>query len=586
MIWMILFTAVIGVAAFLVMYLPGKKRNPDREPPPGDFDELCERVRNRIDGKLLEADPVNEKDRRRIMKAVRESCLGDRSEREYLKDVIKAMIIDMLGDRYGKGTLFIPFDDPGEMSGLLMFEYMYIKMASEGGRDVFARMVKEYGWEDRSIITTSDIRKAYMTQTCGNYNDMLDTLVQRVYEILYGHDCADLLINDTSIDGISAGVGGRTRLEYDYLTALEEGLRSSVFSGFDDRRDDPLDPRRHMAGMSSTHEDLPSRSFDTVYCVLGGRTVRLRFLSFGSAGALERVVKNIYRHNSRAALSQRDPVIHATMKDNSRVMVSRPPVSDGYAFYVRKYRSSSPADIRSLLVHEGADEVIEILTTLVRTEQSFCISGNTGGGKTTLLKALVAYIDPLYAIRVVESSFELDLNNLYPERNIHMLQERGEFSIYDAITATKKMDTDVLLIGEVNEPKVAGAFIQISQSGSRMAITTLHHETTKKLIEYMRNALMCEFGITDAAVAEKQVVDSIGFDVHMVRDTQGRHYVERITSITPIESDSAPFYKLSDITVFDPVRSCYIKKNDLVLRDTGEQAGVCMGNTNVQCNFV
>ncbi|MCR5431633.1 MAG: CpaF/VirB11 family protein [Lachnospiraceae bacterium] len=545
MIFLITLIAVGAATIFLVMYLPERKKNRDREPPPNSMEELCERVRSRINGLILDPRDESDEERTHIMRAVREACLGDRSEREYLKDRIKSMIIEMTGDRYGRGTLFIPFDEPERMSPLLMFEHMYICIAANCGRDVFAGMVSQYGWEGKSIITSGDIRKAYgLSEGNGGYNEMLDTLVQRVYEILYGHDCTDLLINDTSIDGVSAGVGGRTRLDYDYISELESG-----------------------------NEDISSRSFDTVYCVFEGRTVRLKFLSFGNGAALERVVKNIYRYNSRAALSQKDPVIHATMKDNSRVMVSRPPVSDGYTFYVRKYRSSSPADIRTLLVHNGAEDVIEILTTLVRTEQSFCISGNTGGGKTTLLKSLVAYIDPLYSIRVVESSFELDLNNLYPERNIHMLQERGDFSIYDAITATKKMDTDVLLIGEVNEPRVAGAFIQISQSGSRMAITTLHHESTKKLIEYMRNALMCEFGITDAAVAEKQVVDSIGFDVHMVRDTQGRHYVERITRIIPLEASGPPFYELKDIIVFDPVRSCYVKKDEMAIRGMNMAAG-------------
>lgn len=544
MIWIVLFMAAGGTAAFLLMYLSGRKKKREKEPPPRTLEELCSRIREKTHETLLNPDSGNEQERLRIMRAVREACLGDQSEREYLKDRIKSMIIEMIGDRYGRGTLFIPFDDPDSMSGMLMFEHLYILHAAEGDRDVFARMVSLYGWEDLNEITDSDIRKAYDKRPAsGNYNDMLDTLVQRIYELLYGHDCVDLLITDTSIDGVSGGVGGRTRLDYDYICALE------------------------------SDEEKASRSFDTVYCVFGGRTIRLKFLSFCSSGALERVVKNIYRYNSRAALSQRDPVIHATMKDNSRVMVSRPPVSDGYAFYVRKYRSSSPADIRTLLVHDGAEDVIEILTALIRTEQNFCISGNTGGGKTTLLKALVAYINPLYSIRVVESSFELDLNNLYPERNIHMLQERGEFSIYDAITATKKMDTDVLLIGEVNEPKVAGAFIQISQSGSRMAITTLHHETTKKLIEYMRNALMCEFGISDAHVAEKQVVDSVGFDVHMVRDTGGRHYVERITAIIPTDSETPPFYRLEDLIVFDPVKSRYIKMCGQIPKRTLQRAG-------------
>lgn len=568
MIWTVILIATGATAAFLIMYLPGKKKRRDREPPPADIPELCSRIRERIDGMLL--DPATgDRERQRIMCAVREAPLGDRGEREYLRDLIKSMTLDMLTDRYGRGNLFIPFDDPDNMSPMLMFEYLYMCFCADGtpfgdealtgearcdrprthrkAGDIFARMVDTFGWGELDVIDRDDIRKAYETSpVTGGYNEMLDTLVQRVYELLYGHDCADLIINDTSIDGVSGGVGGRTRFEWDYLSELQDG---------------------------GSGPEVASRSFDTVYCVFEGRTIRLKFLSFESEDALARVVKNIYRYNSKTALSQRDPVIHATMKDNSRVMVSRPPVSDGYAFYVRKYRSSSPADIRTLLVHEGAEDVIEMLTALVRTEQSFCISGNTGGGKTTLLKALVAYINPLYAIRVVESSFELDLNNLYPERNIHMLQERGEFSIYDAITATKKMDTDVLLIGEVNEPKVAGAFIQISQSGSKMAITTLHHETTKKLIEYMRNALMCEFGINDPVVAEKQVVDSIGFDVHMVRDTQGRHYVERITRIIPVESEHAPFYKLSDLIVFDPVRSRYVKKNELILQSVGVGAG-------------
>jgi len=540
---------IIALLAAVVVYRLGKlekSKAAGPEPLPQTMEDMCRRVRERIDEVLLK-EPVLKakgkekirerdrarKDRIRLLRAVRDSCLGDFGEREFLKDYIKTLIIDMLGDRYGRSELIIPFDRPQNMTPHEKFEHMYMCYSVLYGRDVYAQMSKDFGWDDKNVITSEDIESAYgdKRQT-GDYNDMLETVVQRIYELLYGHDCVDLLINDGSLDCVSAGVGGRTRLDYDYLREL-------VSSGNDS-----------------------SRSFDTVYCVYKGRTIRLKFLTFSSEGALERVVKNIYRYNCATSLSQRNPVIHATMKDNSRVMVSRPPVSDGYAFYVRKYKSSSPSDIHSLLVHEGADDVIDILIRLVREEYNFCISGNTGGGKTTLLKALVAYINPLYAIRVVESSFELDLNNLYPERNIHMLQERGNFSIYDAITATKKMDTDVLLIGEVNEPKVAGAFIQISQSGSRMAVTTLHHETTKKLIEYMRNALMCEFGITDAAVAQRQVVDSIGFDVHMVRDTFGRHYVERITQIIPAEEKEGAGYLLRDIIVFD--------KDELRYRKTGE----------------
>ena len=172
-----------------------------------------------------------------------------------------------------------------------------------------------------------------------------------------------------------------------------------------------------------------------------------------------------------------------------------------------------------------------------------------GGGKTTLLKSLVGFMNPKYTIRVAESSFELNLNNVYPERNIHMMQERGDFTIYDIITGTKKMDTDILIVGEVNEPKIAGAYVQVAQSGSRMAVTTLHHETTDKLIEYLRNALVSELGINDVRIAEKQVVDILNFDIHMVHDVDGNFYIERITEIIPETTDN--MYRLSDIVRFD-----------------------------------
>lgn len=545
MMWFLLITAIISAALIVVMRYSLRFGNDSSQKlVPSDMNELCVRVMRRINTvleedystwKLSEVElrkKLNARDR--LKSAVKNACLGDSGEREYLKDYIKELVMQELQNNYGILTTLIPFDNPSLMTPRDKFEYMYMCYMSTNYRDVFASMMSDFMWEDQSEINDKDINEAYCRgRMTGDYNDMLSTVVQRVYEELYGHGCADLLIADSSVDSVSAGVGGRTRLEYDFYAELTDGQSKS------------------------------SRFYDTVYCVFKGRTIRMKFLSFGSEEGLERVVKNIYRYNCPSTLSVRNPVINATMKNNSRVMVSRPPVSDGYAFYVRKYTSSSPTDIKSLLVHEGAQMVIDFLISLIRAECSFCISGNTGGGKTTLLKSLVAYINPLYTIRVVESSFELNLNNLYPERNIHVLQERGDFSIYDAITATKKMDTDVLLIGEVNEPKVAGAFIQVSQSGSRMAITTLHHESAKKLIEYMRNALVCEFGITDVNVAERQVVDSISFDVHMVHDTHGRHYIERITQIIPLDHDERGNYLCRDIIVFDHERLRYRKVSEV-----------------------
>lgn len=497
-----------------------------------ELDELCERCRQEINEVInrdylelnLNRDETNKREvqQRKLRKATRNACLGDLGDREYLKEYLKELLQKKLGINEKNICAVIDFNNPMKMTGQDMFEYMYVLFNRKNPGRVFGKMVKQFAWDKEKkspdgskyySITEEDISDAFSRCTLkGDYNDRLDTLVQRCYQKLYGHDCADILIMDESVDGISGGVGGRTRVEYNYLREL----------------------------YGSGTGDNPSKSYETLYCVLHGRLIRLKFLSFGSNENLERVVKNIYRYNSRTTLSQKNPVIQGTFRNGSRVVVARPPVSDGYVFYVRKFMSSDAGRIETLITHENCDRVIEFLKMITRGELNFVISGPMGSGKTTLLKALVGYMNPQYTIRVAESAFELNLNNLYPERNIHVMQERGNFTIYDILNATKKMDTDVMIVGEVNEPKLAGAYVQVAQSGSRMAVTTLHHETTGKLIEYLRNALVSEFGMNDTGIAEKQVADILNFDVHTVKDVEGRFFIERITEIIPEEEKPYP----------------------------------------------
>ena len=53
----------------------------------------------------------------------------------------------------------------------------------------------------------------------------------------------------------------------------------------------------------------------------------------------------------------------------------------------------------------------------------------------------------------------------------------------------------------------------------------------------------------DVRIAEKQVVDILNFDVHMVHDVDGNFYIERITEIIPESPET--MYRLSDIVRFN-----------------------------------
>ncbi|MBR3581375.1 MAG: Flp pilus assembly complex ATPase component TadA [Lachnospiraceae bacterium] len=542
MVWIVIILFFLIPAILLLITDPTGKKHTDKDGRDNfGMNELLDECRIYINDSVCrdyselylnrEETLKREKQQARLKTAIREACLGDAGDREYLKEYIKDFLQKKMKVTSENINRFIRFNAPYMMSAQDKFEHMYECYSEKYGNRSFAVMARDFGWAEGTgqvqkdtpyCITEKEVEKAYDDmRPSGSFTERLEVLAQRIYQRLYGHDCADILIMDESVDGVSAGVGGRSRVEYDYMKELN-----------DERREKPQ-----------------SMNYETVYCVLHGKLIRMGFLSFEKEENLKRVVKNIYRYNIRTNLSRKNPVIHGTLKNGSRIVAARPPVSDGWVFYLRKFKSSDARRIDTLITHKNGDTVIELLKLITGGELNFCISGPMGGGKTTLLKSLVGFMNPKYTIRVAESSFELNLNNVYPERNIHMMQERGDFTIYDIITGTKKMDTDILIVGEVNEPKIAGAYVQVAQSGSRMAVTTLHHETTDKLIEYLRNALVSELGINDVRIAEKQVVDILNFDIHMVHDVDGNFYIERITEIIPETTDN--MYRLSDIVRFD-----------------------------------
>ncbi len=542
------------------------------------FDALCRTAKESINDVLnMDFDEMyslnqeerikRERQQSRLRRATREACSGDSGDRDFLKDYIKDLLQKQLGIDKVTINNVIPFSNSDAMTAVEKYEYMYTMYKSRYHFRVFSYMEKDFGWlnqKDRGNgtfiyeINEDDINRAYdECQYTGDFDDQLETLVQRVFETLYGNDVADLMIIDESFDGVSGGVGGVTRANYNYIDEL-----------------------------SKLHDkySMPSRPYETIYCVYHGRTIRLKFLSFRSEEVLRSVVKKVYSYDVKTVLSKLHPVLHGTMKNNSRVVVARPPVSDSWVFYIRKFESADAKDITTLVTHQGRGIVIEMLRAITQGEVNFVVSGEMGSGKTTMIKALVGFMNPLYTIRTAETSFELSLNNMYPERNVHAMQEstggQNEVSIYDILTATKKMDSDIVVIGEVNAPKIAGAYVQVAQSGSKAAITTLHHRTTEALIEYLTNALVGELGVTEK-IAEKEIVGILNFDVHTKKDLEGNFYIERITEVIPAEKSDYPIdmnearrefyrrqtdrhsYQLNNIIVFNRDKMGYDVKNNI-----------------------
>ncbi len=475
--------------------------------------QLSAQVKEFIEGLIFSEDEQERKkrgikkkqesQRGRLRQALHRCSLGSEKDRLFVKEFIKEVIAEGLNLTEGELFALFPVHRGRNLPAQDCFEvllYYGLRRYGEGG---FAQMCRKYGLPKGLTgekakggyeISEHELREMVGAEHMAfTYPDLLELLAQRVYQELYGFSFCDRLISqEVAVDGVSAGM-------------------------------------------------------DAVYVMLGGKKIRLPFLSFGSEDALARVVRKLGRNHPQAQLSRRNPAMVLGLENDARVTLARPPAAEGWNFYVRKFNTVSAGELKELLTDKNADLAISLLRILVKGCANLVITGEQASGKTTLLKTLVGFIDGRYSIRLAEGAFEMHLKELYPERNIFSMQEYGKLQLREILSLFKKTDTDVTICGEINEPQAAEAFVQIAQSGGRFTMCTSHHGTTQHLVSYMRNALLKEAGFGNERIATDQVVEAMHFDIHLETDAGGHRYIGRITEI---EREEKKGYRLNEILVF------------------------------------
>lgn len=435
-----------------------------------------------------------------LKKALKGCSTGDLSDKTY----VKAMIADLLTQTYGLDEhsidLPIPFADRNRLTIQDKFEmilHVYQRKYQDAAihhwiqdyRLDEPKTVIEDGKTESYIITAEEVDGIFRSMNWHlKFEDKLSIIVQRIYAYYKGFGVIDG-IRDLQIDGVSGGVSG-----------------------------------------GSGPED---QSHHSIWLFYQGKSIHLAFLSFDSEMELRRICQNIHKYNNPGQLSETNGYMINELKDGSRVVVVRPPFSESWAFFVRKFDIPN-ISLERLLPDENALLPILLLQFLMKGARITAVTGAQGSGKTTLLMAMIKYIYATFTLRVQEMAFEIHARNIYPERNILTFRETPSISGQEGLDVQKKTDGTVNILGEVATDPVAAWMIQMSQVASLFTVFTHHAKTFKDLIFSLRNSLLKTGVFNHEMVAEQQVVQVINFDVHLTKDESGKRYIERITECVPI----------------------------------------------------
>ncbi|MGF9643944.1 ATPase, T2SS/T4P/T4SS family [Paenibacillus sp. FSL L8-0502] len=506
-----------------------EKKNED-----ATFETLIEYIKNALHelshSQMADAGLHEEEYRRRIhqraelRRALKDCANGSSGDKRFVKNLMAELLIHGYGLNEKIVDTVMPFSRPELFSIQDQFEIIFYQYQQKFGADALSRLLDTYdlaemrysqqGEEDGSyLVTAEDIRYIYDCEYRPlSFLEKVDIIVQRIYQHYKGFSVIDD-IRDQRIDGVSGGVSGMP----------EGGIPASS--------DWPSDEYVFEQTTMPT-----ANSYESVWIFYKGKTIHLSFLSFGSERELKRVCQNIYKYNYPGQLSEANGYKVNEMKDGSRVVVVRPPFSESWAFFVRKFDIQS-ASLEQLIKGQNADFPIQLLSYLMKGSRITAITGAQGSGKTTLLMAMVKHIYASYTLRVQEMAFELHLRSIYSRRNILSFRETDHISGQQGLDLQKKTDGTVNILGEVASDEVAAWMIQMSQVASLFTIFTHHAKTFRDLVFSLRNSLLKTGVFQHEGIAEEQVVHVINFDVHLKRDAEGRRYIERITECVPRNPD-------------------------------------------------
>ena len=287
------------------------------------------------------------------------------------------------------------------------------------------------------------------------------------------------------------------------------------------------------------------KATNAVWLYYQGKYIHLRFMNFGTEEELKRIIQLLVRWGNPGPLTAKRGYMVNTMFDKSRILALRPPASEYWAIFVRKF-SLSDVSPQALIIKpytNRGDLPVTLIEFLMRGQVTCGVTGRQGSGKTTLMSSIIRFINPRYTIRVLEMAPELYLRELYPTRNILSVQETTTVTAAELQDALKKSDAAVSIVGEVATDIIAARMIQMGQVASIFTVFSHHANTPKDLVFALRNSLVNAGGFSNMSTAERQVIDVVKCDVHLDYTPDGKRYIERVSEIIPLP-EGVPYPEL------------------------------------------
>lgn len=198
----------------------------------------------------------------------------------------------------------------------------------------------------------------------------------------------------------------------------------------------------------------------------------------------------VFTQKGRKHISKRDPLIHATMPDGSRIQLtfSDEITKHGSTFTIRKFNEMPTTPIDLIEWGTFSPESMAYLWLAVENAKSLLFVGGTASGKTTSLNAVSLFIPLRAKIVTLEDTREIRLPhpNWIPDVTRASVSGTGEdVDMYKLLKSALRQRPEYLLVGEVRGEEALTLFQAMSTGHT--TFSTMHADSVETAIRRLES---------------------------------------------------------------------------------------------------
>jgi len=232
-------------------------------------------------------------------------------------------------------------------------------------------------------------------------------------------------------------------------------------------------------------------------------------------------------------LTAQNPILNTRLPDGSRVAVVGAPSSiHGPTLTIRKFNRWYTSDE---LIQSGSlpADVRDTIVSLMLRKKNGLISGGTGSGKTTMMKAILDHVPANERLVIIEQPAELKVSHPNAVRWEAVEAIPGQVAITpsELVAAALRHRPDRIIMGEIRN-ECGYDLLQAMNTGHGGTLSTIHAKSAWDALNRLSNLALSARPNLNHGFMRSETAEAIDFVLHCERDHDGRRRVRELITVS------------------------------------------------------